>query len=310
VKAVAAGVGGLVLGVPLLLAAALGSLGAGAAPAGGVAPAPGAAPADVPPEMWALYTEAAGRFGVPAGLLAAVGRVESDHGRDLGSLVPNAAGAVGPMQFLPATFARWSWASGSPAPSILDSRDAVMASAAKLAADGAAQDPARAVFSYNHSDAVVAEVEAWALVYGWRPPRPGVLADAARHHPALAFRPEALGDLDAGAVDDAVIADLLVAATRHRLWSIGPFVTGHSYLVAGTDRPSNHAFGRAVDVPVVDGRAVSAANTAALDVASMWAALPADLRPDEIGSPWGVRATGVRGFSEGHADHLHAGRDG
>jgi len=309
VKALGAGVGALVLGVPLLLAAALGPLGAGAAPAGREAPASGP-PAEVPPEMWALYTEAAGRFGVPAGLLAAVGRVESDHGRDEACLVPNAAGAVGPMQFLPATFARWSWASGSPAPSILDPRDAVMAAAAKLAADGAAQDPARALFSYNHSDAYVAGVEAWALVYGWRPPRPGVLADAARHHPGLAFRPEALADLDAGAVDDAVIADLLVAATRHRLSSVGPFVTGHAYLVAGTDRPSNHAFGRAVDVPVVDGRAVSAANTAALDVASLWAALPADIRPDEIGSPWGVRATGVRGFSEGHADHLHAGRDG
>jgi membrane-bound lytic murein transglycosylase B len=37
-------------------------------------------------------------------LLAAVGQVESDHGVNTG---PSSAGAIGPMQFMPATFAQF-----------------------------------------------------------------------------------------------------------------------------------------------------------------------------------------------------------
>jgi peptidoglycan DL-endopeptidase CwlO len=86
-------------------------------------------PARIPPAFFVLYGEAAARFGISAPLLAAVGKVESDHGRDPACLVPNVAGAVGPMQFLPKTFAAYAWASGSPAPSMLDPRDAVFADA-------------------------------------------------------------------------------------------------------------------------------------------------------------------------------------
>src|SRR5919202_517279 len=61
-------------------------------------------PARIPPAFLVLYGEAAARFGIPAPLLAAVGKVESDHGRDPACLVPNVAGAGGPLQFLPHTF--------------------------------------------------------------------------------------------------------------------------------------------------------------------------------------------------------------
>ena len=75
-----------------------------------VRPAPSsAAISKVPPAMLALYEEAAATCpGLPWTVLAAIGTIESDNGE---SALPgvhsgaNSAGAEGPMQFLPATFA-------------------------------------------------------------------------------------------------------------------------------------------------------------------------------------------------------------
>jgi hypothetical protein len=259
---------------------------------------------DIPDGKLDLYGDAAERFGIPWTLLAAVGKVECDHGRDDRCARPNDAGAEGPMQFLPATFARWSWASGSPHPSPYDERDAVFAAAAKLAADGAATDPAAALRSYNHSSAYVADVVSWALLYGWAPPAEGIFAAAVLDHPRLSLRAQAASDVRAGLVDTRVLRLLLVAATSHRLSYVGPFVSGHDYFVGGTGRPSNHAFGRAVDIPVVDGEAVSKDNEAARDVISL-----VGKDADEVGSPWPHPVDGPRTFDEGHADHLHFGWD-
>ena len=264
---------------------------------------------EVPIEMWGLYNQAGARFGLSAGLLAAVGKVECDHARNPACDQPNGAGALGPMQFLPATFAAWSWASGSPSPTRLDPRDAVFAAAAKLAADGAATDPAAALFSYNPSRSYVATVVAWALSYGWTPPDDAVLAAAVLDHPRVALRPSAASDVRAGRVEARVLAVVLVVATRHDLAAVGPFVSGHSYFVAGTDAPSNHAFGRAVDLPVVDSAAVSDDNDAALAAVRQVALLPLSLRPDEIGCPWAVTLGGRRTITKDHGDHLHFGWD-
>ena len=92
------------------------------------------------------------RFGLPWELLAAVGKVESDHGRDPGTDEPNAAGAVGPMQFEPATFAAYSWAAGSPAPNIDDPHDAIYAAAAMLPPTAPPTTPRAALYAYNHAD--------------------------------------------------------------------------------------------------------------------------------------------------------------
>jgi len=239
---------------------------------------------------------------------AAVGKVECDHGRHPACATPNAAGAVGPMQFLPSTFAAYAPASGNPSPSILDPRDAIFAAAAKLAADGVATDPAAAIYAYNHSAAYVAQVAAWAVAYGWVAP-PAVIAQAALDHPALSFLPEAAGDVRAGAVDARVLAVLLVLATSHRLYEVGPFATGHSTYVAGTDRVSNHVSGRAVDLALVDGVPVSAANAGARAVVEQLMALSPGLRPDEVGGPWPLGVAGVRTFTAGHSGHVHYGYD-
>ena len=145
--------------------------------------------ADVPGPFLALYQEAAASFGVPVGILAGIGKVECNHGRgDCDH--PNQAGAEGPMQFLPATFAAYSWASGVADPSPYDPRDAIFAAAAKLANDGVDQDPAGAIYSYNHALWYVALVTAWATAYGYLPSE-NLAALAVRNHPNLVLRAEA-----------------------------------------------------------------------------------------------------------------------
>jgi len=79
----------------------------------------------------------------------------------------NGAGAQGPMQFEPATFAAYDEPvppGGAAPPSPYDPADAVYAAARLLCANGAAggADPAAAVYTYNHSASYVAQVLALA----------------------------------------------------------------------------------------------------------------------------------------------------
>ena len=68
---------------------------------GGGAPSADTGPDSViPPEMDALYQRAAAMYGVPVEELRAIGYMESRHGRDKSV---SSAGAVGPMQLMPAT---------------------------------------------------------------------------------------------------------------------------------------------------------------------------------------------------------------
>ena len=98
---------------------ALGGNAVGSGTAGaGVTPS-AEAQTDIPPLYLALYMQAAARFGLDWTVLAGIGRVECDHGRDPapsctveGQL--NSAGAGGPAQFLVSTWQRYGiTASGS-----------------------------------------------------------------------------------------------------------------------------------------------------------------------------------------------------
>ena len=105
-----------------------------------------------------LYREAAREYGFAEDwyILAAVGKVESDHGANMG---PSTAGAMGPMQFLPST---WEAAgvdgNGDGVANITDPRDAIPAAAGYLEKGGAPQDWYAALFSYNHADWYVIKV--------------------------------------------------------------------------------------------------------------------------------------------------------
>ena len=170
---IAAGAGGLVLLVAVLAAGA----GAGIASllGGGDAAPSATATSDIPPAMLALYQEAAATCpGLPWTVLAAIGTVESDNDQ---STLPgvhsgaNSAGAEGPMQFEPATFAAYDQPvppGGANPPSPYDPTDAVYAAARDLCANGAENGAnlTAAVFAYNHSQSYVSEVLALAQSYG------------------------------------------------------------------------------------------------------------------------------------------------
>jgi len=82
--------------------------------------------------------------GVPWHLLAAIGRVESDFGRNMAT---SSAGAVGYGQFLPS-----SWEAFGNDGNVYDYRDALPAIAAYLCKSGLTRDPRAALFAYNHAD--------------------------------------------------------------------------------------------------------------------------------------------------------------
>lgn len=99
-------------------------------------------------------------------VLAAIGQVESGHGRNVG---PSTAGALGPMQFLPTT---WAYAGvdgdGDGKADIMSAYDAVPAASLYLCRDGAGRGGQylyNAIFSYNHADWYVREVLALAAQY-------------------------------------------------------------------------------------------------------------------------------------------------
>jgi cell wall-associated NlpC family hydrolase len=157
VKAALAALSSLLLLPVLVIAAALGSVGQSGPSV--------AALADIPPDYLNLYQQAGIEFAIPWQLLAAVGRVESDHGRNPNSWTPNAAGAVGPMQFEPETFAEYSWATGSAHPNIDDPHDAIFTAAAMLVANNGRSDPRAALYAYNHAYWYVDEVLNWVAIY-------------------------------------------------------------------------------------------------------------------------------------------------
>jgi murein DD-endopeptidase MepM/ murein hydrolase activator NlpD len=111
-----------------------------------------------------LWIAAGHTYGIPWQVLAAINKVESNFGRNLG---PSSAGAVGWMQFLPSTWLRWGVdANGDGVADPNNPADAIYSAARYLAAAGGQYDLRRAIFAYNHADWYVNEVLGLASIYG------------------------------------------------------------------------------------------------------------------------------------------------
>jgi hypothetical protein len=102
------------------------------------------------------YREAEKAWGVGWNYLAAINLVETAFGRVAGV---SPAGAQGPMQFMPATFA--SYGGGG---DIRSPHDSIMAAGRYLATSGFAHDPAAALWRYNNSNEYVRAVSDYAAV--------------------------------------------------------------------------------------------------------------------------------------------------
>ncbi|HEX4435768.1 MAG TPA: lytic transglycosylase domain-containing protein [Solirubrobacteraceae bacterium] len=126
---------------------------------------------DIPSPYLRLYREAALRYGLDWSILAGIGKVECDHGRDpdpsclhQGSV--NSAGAGGPMQFLATTWAQYGVdADRDGVGDRWDATDAIFGAANYLRSSGAPGNYRQAIFAYNHADWYVSEVESWAARY-------------------------------------------------------------------------------------------------------------------------------------------------
>ena len=113
-----------------------------------------------------LYKESALKYGFGRDwyVLAAIGQVESNHGQNMG---PSTAGAMGPMQFMPSTWATSGVdGNGDGKANIMDPRDAIPAAAGYLKEGGAPRDWYAALYSYNHADWYVKKV--FAVAEGYR----------------------------------------------------------------------------------------------------------------------------------------------
>jgi hypothetical protein len=150
-------------------------------------------------------------------------------------------------------------------------------------------------------------------------------------NPDFGATPQAARDLEAGVVDERLVAVLRTVTEEHRV-CVEAFKEGHSFLPGVPDGPripegygeagglpNTHYFGRAADVYWVDGKSVAgnATDPDVLDVGRVLAQIPARRRPDQIiGPPPWTRALGygrergwvlARDQLELHEDHLHLG---
>jgi cell wall-associated NlpC family hydrolase len=110
-----------------------------------------------------IWEAAGNQYGIPWEVLAAINKVETNFGQNLG---PSSAGAVGWMQFMPSTWARWGVdANGDGVADPNNPTDAIFSAARYLAGCGGQYDIARAVYCYNHSSSYVNDVLSLAAAY-------------------------------------------------------------------------------------------------------------------------------------------------
>jgi hypothetical protein len=122
-------------------------------------------PLDEPPD-WTIHKPAPARrllkfykagqrrFNIPWEILASLNFVESRYGRIIG---PSSAGAQGPMQFMPAT-----WAAYGNGGDINDPHDSIIGAARYLSASGAPSRMWDALYAYNHSNDYVKAILVYA----------------------------------------------------------------------------------------------------------------------------------------------------
>jgi len=122
----------------------------------------------IPPEQLEVMVTVQERYGVPWQVLAAIAKVESDFGRNMG---PSPAGAIGYCQFMPETWAAYGRdEDGDGVADPMSFRDCLPAVARYLLDHGWRNDDLeaqrRALYAYNHDWSYVDQVLVIAAVYG------------------------------------------------------------------------------------------------------------------------------------------------
>jgi membrane-bound lytic murein transglycosylase B len=120
----------------------------------------GAAPTSA---LAGYYRTSASHYQIDWTFLASINFIESDFGRVNG---PSSAGALGPMQFMPATWSAYGGGGDVNSP-----RDAIDAAARYLFLSGARRNMDGAIYAYNHDSDYVSAVNYYAALIrrdsGW-----------------------------------------------------------------------------------------------------------------------------------------------
>jgi cell wall-associated NlpC family hydrolase len=238
VKTLTAGAA-VIVALPLIMVLLVAAGSPPAADAGaGLAGAPTALTRrDIPAAYLAWYMDAGPTCpGLPWAVLAGIGKVESDHGRSTAPGVhsgANSAGAEGPMQFLPQTFAAYAVNADPGHPlTPYNPADAIYTAAKMLCANGARNSAAleKAIFAYNHAGWYVRQVLAWAAKYATQGGT-GAAATAIAFAKAQLGKPYVWGTTGPGAYDCSGLvyaayaaAGIHIARTTYQWQQDGPRV--------------------------------------------------------------------------------------
>jgi hypothetical protein len=275
--------------------------------------------AEIPARYLQLYQAAGHRYGLDWAVLAAIGSIETNHGRLRAAGVrsgANFAGAMGRMQFLGPTFRAYGVDGNQDGRiDVYDPADAIPAAARLLRANGAPQDYHQAIYAYNHAEWYVQDVLVRAARYR------GALTDAtpdiARlrasresaqsllRNGRVTLTPVQRADLRSGAIDPR-LTTVLAALARDHAFVVTALKSDHA---PGT----NHEAGRAADIGAVDDVLCDGSRDGpCARVVRRLARIAGDLRPTELIYAWDPDPGDPRDFADPiqHSDHIHLGWDG
>ena len=169
----------------------------------------------------------------------------------------------------------------------------------------------------RHEHGTTFDVRLVASGLHWRvteihPARPGravthlsPIARAALANPRIRFPADCVADIRSGLVHDSVLSALTSLSALHVL-DVSILRTGHPYFVFGTNRPSDHPHGRAVDVWAIDDRRIVDPVNRSAVIAFMREA--SSRGPWQVGGPVDLDGGGTMFFSDPtHHDHVHMG---
>jgi hypothetical protein len=300
--------------------------------------------ADIPSDYIAAYHAAGDRYGIDWAILAAIGKIECDHGRSqAGGCNPpgtvNSAGATGPMQFIGSTWRVGTRPMTVPAVApptaavsegyatdgdadgladVWDPADAISGAARLLRVNGAPADYERALLAYNHAGWYVQEVIDLANRYRDAASAASYLVGArdasvraVLANPHIELTGVQRVDLASGLIDRRVVALLAWLGRSHTL-IVTALRSDHSRYTSEGNL-SNHTFGRAVDIGAVDGQRCTGTrwgNCGRLAVAIAGVAGP--LHSTELiycFDPDGPLSADAFARAD-HCDHIHWGMDG
>lgn len=259
---------------------------------------------DIPADVLPLYIHAGASRGIDWAYLAAIGKIETDHGRSNAAGVKsgvNFAGCcAGPMQFSIIGVGGGTWGAygvdgnGDGRKSVYDLADAIPAAADYLKASGAPRDMDRAIFAYNHASWYVEAVKRQADLYRGALQTTGDVTE--QRLPNSARWLETVPGTTARC-DTRIVADVVALMRRYRM------ALGDCYAPTGHEASGEHPLGLAIDVTPARSGSWELLGQAARDLG--WREGCGDTGC--VGQlPPPMRFIGWNGYP-GHGDPAHAG---